>query len=111
MVQQSPQVQVTNEDASMLLGVDGLVVHKVLLEADGARAVLALTKYKTAASGPVCGVPSSSVKCSAVTHPRDVPLRLGPGPARVAQATVTQPRNALPQKEGSSGVNVGHRAG
>ena len=78
---QSRQVQLINQDASLLLGVDGLAVDKVILEAGRGRVVLVHTNDSTAACCPVCGVPSSSVKGSAVTHPRDVPY--GPDPLRL----------------------------
>lgn len=78
---QSQHDQLTNEDAGKLLGLDGLGVAEVLLEADRAREVHLVTIDENAAACPSCGVISTSVKGSAITRPRDVPY--GPDPIRL----------------------------
>jgi transposase len=75
---QSQHVQLTNEDASKLLGLDGLGLVEVLQGAGQAREVHLVTTEETAAACPSCGVISTSVKGSATTRPRDVPY--GPDP-------------------------------
>ena len=75
---QSQHVRLTNEDAGKLLGLDGLGVAAVLLDADRAREVHLVTTDDTAAACPSCGVISTSVKGSAITHPRDVPYGADP---------------------------------
>ena len=58
--------------ATLLLGIEGLAVERVILE-DGARVAHVVTADEGAAACPACGVISTSVKGHAVTHPRDVP--------------------------------------
>lgn len=70
------------EGATRLLGLDGLTVVRVKLDADGGRTVLAKTTEGFPPGCPKFGVISTSFKGSAVTHPRDVPY----GQARVRLA-------------------------
>lgn len=72
------QVALINEDATALLGLEGLALGRVEVEEDGARVVHVVTADETAAACPTCGVVSSSRKGSATTRPRDV--RYGPDP-------------------------------
>jgi transposase len=65
--------------ATILLGIDGLEVERVIVQEDGARVVRVVTANEGAAACPACGVVSTSVKGHAVTRPRDLPY----GEARV----------------------------
>ncbi len=64
--------------ASLLLGIEGLRVERVVLERDGARVAHVVTAGENASACPSCGVVSTSLKGYAVTHPRDVPYGLAP---------------------------------
>jgi transposase len=65
--------------ATRLLGIEGLTVVRVELDAEGGRVVHAKTSEGFPPGCPKCGVISTSFKGSVVTHPRDVPY----GSARV----------------------------
>jgi transposase len=58
---------------TILFGLPGVRVQKVVRAADGARVVHVVTDDETAAACPVCGVLSTSVRQRRVTRPRDVP--------------------------------------
>jgi len=66
------------QDATLLLGIEGLAVQRVQLTADGARVVHVVTDDDSAAGCPSCGVLSTSVKGHALTRPRDVPYGQAP---------------------------------
>jgi transposase len=59
--------------ATQLLGIEGLVVARVELDAEGARVAHVVTDAEAAAACPSCGVISTSVKGHARTRPRDIP--------------------------------------
>ena len=63
----------SGRDATLILGLEGLVVAQVELDGEGARMVHVVTDDEAAAGCPSCGVLSTSVKGHAVTRPRDVP--------------------------------------
>lgn len=65
----------------MLLGLAGLAVARVELEAVGARVAHVVTVDESAAACPGCGVFSSSVKGWVSTRPRDIPY--GEAPIRL----------------------------
>ncbi len=69
------------EGADRLLGLEGLTVFKVELDAQGGRVVHAVTAQGFEPGCPKCGVISTSFKSSAVTRPRDLPY--GPAPVRL----------------------------
>jgi transposase len=58
--------------SSLLLGIDGLVVDRVLVEASGRRVVHCSTDPELAGWCPVCRQQSSSPKDRVVTRPRDI---------------------------------------
>ena len=60
-------------DASRLLGLEGLAVDRVALDAFGGRVVHVVTADKTASACPTCGVLSVALKGLARTRPRDIP--------------------------------------
>src|SRR6266511_4449410 len=60
-------------DATLLLGLDGLVVERVERAADGRRVVYVVTADETAAACPTCGVFAFRVKEYVSTSPRDLP--------------------------------------
>ena len=62
--------------SSLLLGIDGLVVDSVLLDASGRRVVHCSTDPELAGWCPDCRQQSSSPKERVTTRPRDV--RIGP---------------------------------
>lgn len=78
---QSQNVQLVSEEATKLLGLDGLAVVEVEVDADGGRTVHVLTADESAAACPTCGVVSTARKGAAATRPRDVPY--GPEPVRL----------------------------
>jgi transposase len=62
-----------SDDATCLLGLDGLAVERVVLTAAGVRIVQLVTGDADAARCPACRVVSSSGKGWVLTRPRDVP--------------------------------------
>jgi transposase len=60
-------------EASLLLGLDGLAVDRVELDAFGGRVVHVVTADQTASACPSCGVFSVSLKGLVSTRPRDIP--------------------------------------
>ena len=78
---QSQHVQLTNEDGTKLLGLDGLALVRVEQEQDGARVVHVVTDDEAAAACPTCGVVSTARKGSTTIRPRDVAY--GPDPVRL----------------------------
>jgi transposase len=64
--------------ATLLLGIEGLVVERVELEEAGTRVAQVLTADETASACPECGVVSTSVKGHAITRPRDIPYGNAP---------------------------------
>lgn len=77
---QFQDLKFVNEDATALLGLQGLALVRVELE-DGGRVVHVVTADATAAACPSCGVISTTRKGSATTRPRDVGY--GPAPVRL----------------------------
>ena len=61
------------DGTTILFGLPGVRVQKVVRAADGARVVHVVTEEETAAACPVCGVLSTSVRQRRTTRPRDVP--------------------------------------
>lgn len=70
---QCQHVHESGEDASRLLGLEGVAVARVELDPFGGRVVHVVTVDETAAACPSCGVLSTSVKERVRTRPRDVP--------------------------------------
>jgi transposase len=64
---------VTSDGTTILFGLPGVRVQKVVRGADGARVVHVVTDEPTAAACPECGVVSTSVRQRRTTAPRDVP--------------------------------------
>ena len=64
--------------ATLLLGIEGLSVASVSVDADGGRVVEVVTDDESAAGCPQCGILSSSVKERVVTRPRDLPYGEAP---------------------------------
>jgi transposase len=64
---------VSSDGTTILFGLPGVRVNKVVRAADGARVVHIVTDDETAAACPVCGVLSTSVKQRRMTRPRDLP--------------------------------------
>ena len=69
------------EGATRLLGIDGLTVVDVEVDAGGARVVHAVTDESVPPGCPTCGVVSTSPRGQARTRPRDVPY--GDRPVRL----------------------------
>lgn len=69
------------EGATRLLGIDGLTVVNVEVDADGARVVHTVTDEAVPPACPKCGVVSTSPRGQARTRPRDVPY--GDRPVRL----------------------------
>jgi transposase len=63
---------------TLLLGLDGVRVERVVLEEDGARRVEVATADEIAAACPECGVFSTSVKENVVSRPKDLPYGSAP---------------------------------
>jgi transposase len=63
-----------DDDTTLLLGLDGVVVDRVEPSADGCRVVHLSTAEEGSAVCPSCRAPSTSVKERVVTRPRDVPF-------------------------------------
>lgn len=70
-----------NNDTTLLLGLDGLAVDHVELDADGVRVVHVVTADERARCCPSCGLVSASLKGRVATYPRD--LSCGGGDIRV----------------------------
>jgi transposase len=60
-------------DASRLLDLDGLAVHRVASDAFGGWVVHVVTADETASACPNCGVLSVTLKGRVCTRPRDIP--------------------------------------
>ena len=69
---QSQDVQLINQDGTALLGLEGLALVRVEVQADGARVVHVVTADESAAACPTCGVISTARKGAVATRPRDV---------------------------------------
>ena len=65
-----------DQGSSLLLGIEGLVVDRVLIDAAGRRVVHCSTDPELAGWCPACRQQSSSPKERVTTRPRD--LRIGP---------------------------------
>ena len=63
-----------DQGSSLLLGIDGLVVDRVLIDESGRRVVHCSTDPEVAGWCPVCRQRSSSPKDRVTTRPRDVPI-------------------------------------
>ncbi|MGH3966534.1 MAG: ISL3 family transposase [Pseudonocardiaceae bacterium] len=63
-----------SDDASCLLGLEGLAVERVVLTEIGVKIVQLVTDDPDAARCPGCGVVSTSAKEWALTRPRDLPV-------------------------------------
>ena len=63
----------SSDSTTILFGLPGVRVQKVVRAADGARVVHVVTEEETAAACPVCGVLSTSVRQRRTTRPRDLP--------------------------------------
>lgn len=63
-----------NNDTTLLLGLDGLAVDHVELDADGMRVVHVITADEQAGCCPSCGLASTSLKERVATRPRDLPF-------------------------------------
>jgi transposase len=63
-----------HNDTTLLLGLDGLAVDHVELDADGMRVVHVITTDERARCCPSCGLASTSLKESVLTRPRDLPF-------------------------------------
>ena len=61
-------------DTTLLLGLDGLAVDHVELDADGMRVVHVITADERARCCPLCGLASVSLKERVLTGPRDLPF-------------------------------------
>ena len=68
----------SSDGTTILFGLPGVRVQKVVRAADGARVVHVVTDDETAAACPACGVVSTSVRQRRVTRPRDVPYGEAP---------------------------------
>jgi transposase len=66
-----------SNDTSLLFGLAGVRVERVLLLPDGTREVHVVTAVEAASACPSCGVLSSSVKGNVTTAPRDIPYGAG----------------------------------
>jgi hypothetical protein len=64
---------VSSDGTTILFGLPGVRVHKVVRAADGARVVHLVTDDEAAAACPACGVLSTSVRQRRTTRPRDLP--------------------------------------
>jgi transposase len=64
---------VSSDSTTILFGLPGVRVQKVVRAADGARVVHVVTDDPTAAACPECGVLSISVRQRRMTRPRDLP--------------------------------------
>jgi transposase len=64
---------VSSDGTTILFGLPGVRVRKVVRAADGARVVHVVTDEPGAAACPQCGVLSTSVRQRRTTAPRDVP--------------------------------------
>jgi len=62
------------DDASCLLGLEGLAVERVVLAGSGLKIVQLVTDDPAAARCPSCGSLSSSGKDWVLTRPRDLPV-------------------------------------
>jgi transposase len=62
-----------SKSTTLLFGLAGVRVERVVLLSDGAREVHVQTACESAAACPSCGVVSSSVKGNVTTSPRDIP--------------------------------------
>jgi transposase len=69
-----------DDDTTLLLGLDGVVVERVELDPDGCRVVHLATAEDTPVVCPSCRSPSASPKGWVRTRPRDLPW---PTPARL----------------------------
>ena len=68
----------SSDGTTILFGLPGVRVHKVVRAADGARVVHVVTDDPAAAGCPACGVISTSVRQRRATRPRDVPYGEAP---------------------------------
>ncbi|SDY74780.1 zinc-finger of transposase IS204/IS1001/IS1096/IS1165 [Modestobacter sp. DSM 44400] len=68
----------SSDGTTILFGLPGVRVHKVVRAADGVRVVHVITDDETAAACPACGVFSTSVRQRRTTHPRDLPYGEAP---------------------------------
>lgn len=64
--------------ATLLLGIEGLAVERVVLQDCGFRVAHVSTADEAAAACPSCGVISTSVKGHAITAPQDIPYGQAP---------------------------------
>ena len=71
----------SSDSTTILFGLPGVRVERVVRAADGVRLVHVVTADEAAAACPECGVVSTSVRQRRATRPRDVPY--GEEPLRV----------------------------
>jgi transposase len=69
---------VSSDSTTILFGLPGVRVQRVVRAADGARVVHVVTDEETAAACPECGVLSTSVRQRRMTAPRDLPYGQAP---------------------------------
>lgn len=82
-------------DTTRLLGLDGLVVERVELDAEGAPVVDLSTGCEQARCCPQCGQRAARVKQWTTTGPRDLPVAGPAGAAALAETTLVQPERGL----------------
>ena len=68
----------SSDGTTILFGLPGVRVRKVMHVGDGTRVVHVVTDDETAAACPECGVVSTSVRQRRVTRPRDLPYGEAP---------------------------------
>nr|WP_198588511.1 ISL3 family transposase [Geodermatophilus chilensis] len=68
----------SSDGTTILFGLPGVRVQRVVRAADGVRVVHVVTDEETAAACPECGVLSSSVRQRRTTRPRDLPYGEAP---------------------------------
>jgi len=89
---------VSADGTTILFGLPGVRVQKVVRAADGARVVHVVTEEETAAACPVCGVLSTSVRQRRTTRPRDVPYGEEPLGVRWHKVQYACQQDACPRK-------------
>ena len=88
----------SSDSTTILFGLPGVRVQKVVRAADGARVVHVVTDDETAAACPVCGVLSVSVRQRRTTAPRDVPYGEEPLVVRWHKVQYSCQESACPRK-------------
>ena len=88
---QTVQDDTTESDATLLLGLEGLAVEQVELDAEGARVVHVVTDDEAAAGCPSCGMLSTVCEGPRRHQAQGRAVRRSPVAAGVAQASVALP--------------------